>query len=251
MRDAIGNMNDQGTFSDVIARLGLAGDGLGVAQTATTRTLDALRRQIISLHLPPDTILSRNALAREFGVSQTPLRDALQRLESEGLVDIFPQSKTVVTRINASEIAEAHFLRRAVEMEIVRKLAEQISDATLTRLQTLVSMQEMIVANGDDIGAFQDIDDAFHQALLAAAGFAGLHRLIRSRSGHLNRLRRLDLWDQEKLQRIIREHGQIIAALRDGDGEGAVAAVRKHLSQTITRLDKLRAAHPNYFSPDP
>ncbi|QDC11200.1 GntR family transcriptional regulator [Oceanicola sp. D3] len=240
-------MNDQDSFTDVITRLGIGGETKTAPQTAAARTLDSLRRRIISLQLPPDTVLTRSELAREYGVSQTPLRDALQKLEAEGLVDIFPQSKTVVTRINPDEIEEAHFLRRSVEIEVVRKLAGQISDSTLTRLQTLVSMQEMVVANGDDISAFQDIDDAFHQALLAAAGYGGLHRLIRSRSGHLNRLRRLDMWDDEKVQRIIREHKQVIEALRSGDADGAVSAVRTHLSQTIKRLDRLRAEHPTYF----
>ncbi len=241
-------MNDQGTFTDVIARLGIGADGRGAPQTAAARTLDSLRRRIISLQLPPDTVLTRNDLAREYGISQTPLRDALQKLEAEGLVDIFPQSKTLVTRIDPDEIEEAHFLRRSVEIEVVRKLAsEGVGDNTLTRLKTLVSMQEMVIANGDDISAFQDIDDAFHQALLAAAGYAGLHRLIRSRSGHLNRLRRLDMWDDEKVSRIIREHREIIAALAAGDAEQAVAAVRNHLSQTVSRLKKLRADHPAYF----
>ncbi|MBS8227343.1 GntR family transcriptional regulator [Vannielia litorea] len=241
-------MNDHGTFTDVIARLGIGGEAKSAPQTAAARTLDSLRRRIISLELPPDTVLTRNDLAREYGISQTPLRDALQRLEAEGLVDIFPQSKTVVTRINPDEIEEAHFLRRAVEIEVVRKLAvEGVGESTLTRLQTLVSMQEMVIANQDEIGAFQDIDDAFHQALLSAAGYAGLHRLIRSRSGHLNRLRRLDMWDDEKVLRIIKEHKEIIAALRAGDPEAAVEAVRRHLSQTINRLDKLRAEHPAYF----
>ena len=241
-------MNDQGNITDVIARLGVGGEGGGAPQTAATRTLDALRRRIIALELPPDTVLGRNELAREYGVSQTPLRDALQRLEAEGLVRIFPQSRTVVTRIDPGEIAEAHFLRRAVEMEAMRELAGKADESALTRLQTLVSMQEMVIANGDDIGVFQDLDDAFHQALLSAAGYAGLHRLIRSRSGHLNRLRRLDMWGEKKIRRIIGEHRQIIEALRAGDGAGAAAAVRSHLGQTIKRLDALRDLHPEYFS---
>ncbi|SIO31409.1 GntR family transcriptional regulator [Vannielia litorea] len=240
-------MNDQGAFADVIARLGIGSETKDAAQTASSRTLASLRRRIISLQLPPDTVLGRSELAREYGISQTPLRDALQKLEAEGLVDIFPQSKTVVTRINPNDIEEAHFLRRAVEIEVVRKLAANIDESAMTRLQTLVSMQEMVVANGDDIGVFQDIDDAFHQALLSAAGYAGLHRLIRSRSGHLNRLRRLDMWDAGKVTRIIREHKEIIEALRAGDAEAAVGAVRQHLSQTVSRLERLRAEHPAYF----
>ena len=90
---------------------------------AAPQVFERLRGMIISLELPPGSPLSRAALAGQFGVSSTPIRDALMRLEEEGLVDVFPQYATVVSRVDVRLAQQAHFLRQAVELEIVRMLA--------------------------------------------------------------------------------------------------------------------------------
>ena len=225
----------------------LASGGTAPAQSAVAKTLDALRRRIIALDLPPDTVLSRTELAREYDVSQTPLREALQRLEAEGLVEIFPQSRTVVTRIDPAQIHEAHFLRIAVEAEVLRRLAATCDEATLNRLTTVVKLQETVAGDPTELLAFQELDEVFHQTLIAAVGQPGLHALLRARSGHLNRVRRLDMPIDGKIRRILGGHRAIIAALAAHDPKAAVAALREHLSQTIDRLDLLRQQYPEYF----
>src|SRR5882757_1042728 len=90
---------------------------------AAPQVFERLRGMIISLELPPGSALSRAELAAQFGISSTPIRDALMRLEEEGLVDVFPQYATVVSRVDVRLAQQAHFLRQAVELEIVRGLA--------------------------------------------------------------------------------------------------------------------------------
>src|ERR1700716_1775851 len=90
---------------------------------AAPQVFERLRGLIISLALPPGSPLSRAGLAEQFGVSSTPIRDALMRLEEEGLVDVFPQYATVVSRIDIGLAQQAHFLRQALELEIVKGLA--------------------------------------------------------------------------------------------------------------------------------
>ena len=97
---------------------------------------ERLRGMIISLELPPGSPLSRAALAEQFGVSSTPIRDALMRLEEEGLVDVFPQYATVVSRIDVHRAQQAHFLRQALELEIVRLLALQTGCCVGRRART-------------------------------------------------------------------------------------------------------------------
>lgn len=217
------------------------------AQSAAARTLDAVRQRIITLDLPPDTVLSRIDLARQYDVSQTPLREALQRLEAEGLVDIFPQSRTVVTRIDTAKMHEAHFLRIAVETEVLRRLAVDCGAVALARLNTIVTLQEAVADNAAELPTFQELDEAFHQTLMAAAGQPGLHALLRARSGHLNRVRRLDLPNVGKIRRILQGHRDIVAALAAHDPDAAQAAIRDHLSQTVSRVDDLRRQYPQYF----
>jgi DNA-binding GntR family transcriptional regulator len=215
--------------------------------SAAGRTSDALRQRIITLELPPETVLSRIDLARHYDISQTPLREALQKLEAEGLVNIYPQSRTVVTRIDTTAMHEAHFLRLAVETEVLRRLAQACDPAALSRLKVILALQEELAGNAAELPAFQELDEVFHQTLMAAAGQPGLHALLRSRSGHLNRVRRLDLPNEGKIRRILDGHHAIIAAIEARDEAAALAAIRDHLSQTVSRVEALRAQYPNYF----
>lgn len=91
----------------------------------TTQVYNDLRRRIIDLELKPNTVLSRAELARFYNVSQSPLRESLQRLERDGLITVHPQSKTLVSYINVQQVHETQFLRVALEIEVVRRLALQ------------------------------------------------------------------------------------------------------------------------------
>src|SRR3954468_13916161 len=105
---------------------------------AAPQVFERLRGMIISLQLPPGSPLSRAALAGQFGVSSTPIRDALMRLEEEGLVDVFPQHATVVSRVDVRLAQQAHFLRQAVELEIVRALAVSHDVAVVAELNRTI-----------------------------------------------------------------------------------------------------------------
>src|ERR1700755_2956052 len=111
-------------------------DGLDRDRQAAPQVFERLRGMIISLELPPGSPLSRAALAGQFGVSSTPIRDALMRLEEEGLVDVFPQYATVVSRVDVRLAQQAHFLRQAVELEIVRGRGRRPAPAARSGLDT-------------------------------------------------------------------------------------------------------------------
>lgn len=220
---------------------GLAPPGGG---SAAARVYDLLRQRIIELDLAPNTVLSRNELAREYGVSQTPIRDAIQRLEQDGLVRIMPQSRTFVTRINIPRIYEAHFLRRALEAEAVRVLARGEVNGDLARARSVLRMQEAIAGDSDQLGVFQELDSMFHEALFVAIGRGGLYRFVRSYSGHLDRARRLLLAsEKDKVARILTGHHAILDAIEQKDPKAAEEAMWDHLSQTTAKVEELRETH--------
>src|SRR3954470_12882246 len=101
------------------------------------QVFELLRERIISLELSPGTVLSRAALAQEFRLSSSPIRDALIRLEDEQLVEVFPQHATVVSPIDLTLARQAQFLRRAVELEMVRTLAETGDPSLIERLEAI------------------------------------------------------------------------------------------------------------------
>src|SRR3954471_18419008 len=196
------------------------------ARQAAPQVFERLRNAIIALELPPGVPLSRAELAGQFGVSSTPVRDALMRLEEEGLVDVFPQHATVVSRIDIGRAEQAHFLRQALELEIVRLLAEQRDDALVIRLDHTIALQQQFAKAGD-FESFIAGDNDFHAQLYAAAGKQELWTLVRSRSGHIDRLRRLHLPSPGKAQNIVRHHKLITRAIEAGDADAAQQHLRK------------------------
>jgi DNA-binding GntR family transcriptional regulator len=208
---------------------------------------ETLRARILSLELKPNTLLSRAALQTEFGVSQTPVRDALMRLEQEGLVEIYPQHATLVSRIDVRAARQAHFLRLAIELETVRRAAADCDDAFVATVHQAVA--DLRTAAGD-YEAFAAADRAFHQLFYEVAGVPDLFHLVRRHSGHIDRLRRLNLPLPGKMEAVIRDHDSLAAAIARRDPEGAAAALRRHLSGTLSIVDQIRERHPDYLLPD-
>ena len=202
---------------------------------------------IVSLKLPPGSPLSRAALAAQFGVSSTPIRDALMRLEEEGLVDVFPQHATVVSRIDVRLAEQAHFLRQALELEIVRLLAGRHDETLGAELARTIARQQQFAKAGD-FEHFMAADHEFHAQLYAAADKQDLWTLVRSRSGHIDRLRRLHLPSPGKAQDIVRHHRLIARAIGAGEPEQAQTHLRTHLSGTLNYLDTIRARYPEYLN---
>lgn len=217
------------------------------SRQAAPQVFDHLRDLIVSLELAPGTVLSRAELADDYGLSQTPIRDALIRLGEEGLVDIFPQHATVVSRIDVDAARQAHFLRRAIECEVVRELAVRAEPGLLARLRAQVDVQASLTGE-HSYRAFIEADRAFHALMYEAAGVPDLFDLVRRRSGHVDRLRLLHLPSAGKERAILRDHRRIVEAIARGDGDGAQAALRDHLTGTLAQVDEIRRRHPGYLS---
>lgn len=211
------------------------------------QVFERLREMILSLDLAPGTVLSRAGLASRFGVSQTPVRDALMRLGQEGLVDIFAQHATVVSRIDLGAARQAHFLRSAIELEVVRTLAESADASLVARLRATVARQKGL-RDAEDYSEFAAADKAFHRQMYEAAAVPELWDMVRRVSGHIERLRRLHLPAAGKATAIVRDHGAIVDAIARGDPGAAQAALRKHLSGTLGQVEKIRELHPDYFT---
>ena len=135
------------------------------------------------------------------------------------------------------------------------RLIEDIVERTTQPSETLLADLKRIVAEqkrlepGDTDG-FAEADRAFHRALYEAAGVPDLWQLVRRHSGHIDRLRLLHLPLPGKMSAIIRDHEAIVAAVARGDADAAAAALRRHLSGTLSIVDEIRRQHPDYLLPE-
>ncbi len=217
---------------------------------APERVYRHLRERILNFELPPGASLSRNEIAEQYGVSQAPVREALQALEEDGLVLIIPQSRTVVSQIDVKQLYETQFLRVAVECEVVRRLADAKQTETIDRARTILRMQSTLEGQIDKMDLFNELDRSFHEALFEGAGMSRINEMVRRKMGHLGRCQRLELPVKGKMETILQQHAKVIEGLEAGDAQRAAAAMNEHLSGTISRVEKLREQFPDYFSDD-
>ncbi|KQV60760.1 transcriptional regulator [Pelomonas sp. Root1217] len=213
---------------------------------AAPQVVEALRAAIISLELAPGSALDRAELAQGFGVSQTPVRDALMRLSEEGLVLIRAQYTTQVSRIDVPAAREAHFLRRAIEIEIARLLALSHDQAVIDDLRAQLARQEGLAAS-KDYPAFIAADKEFHRLMYVAAGLPRLWSVVTRMSGHIDRLRLLHAPSEGKAESILVGHLAILQAIESGDAQGAQQAVREHLSGTLASVEEIQQRYPEYL----
>jgi DNA-binding GntR family transcriptional regulator len=217
--------------------------------SARDQAYAALRRAIVGAELEPGRRLSENQLAELIGVSRTPVRDALARLRDERLVAIVPQLGTFVTFIDEEAVADAHFVREALEVGAVRIAARQATPERLEALHANLVLQERAVA-GDDAEAFGRLDDELHRLLCDLSGREVAWRLSERTRGQLDRVRLLSLPEAGYRGQMLVEHRAVVAAVAGRDPVAAERELRHHLRMVLSQLPAIREAHPEYFQED-
>lgn len=211
------------------------------------QVFEELRRRILSLDLPPGARLSEVEVAAQMGVSRQPVRDAFYRLSKLGLLSIRPQRATTVTLISEAAVMQARFVRTALEVETVRTAARRMTAADLRRLEANLDAQDRAITAGEK-AAFHALDDAFHRDICDRAGVALAWDLIAEMKSHMDRVRMLSLSFASRS--AYEDHLSIFSPLSRGDGEGAAAAMRVHLSRILDQIARIRAANHDWFEGD-
>lgn len=202
---------------------------------------------ILSLQLPPGTPLQEKLLAEQFGVSRTPVREAIIRLAEAGLVDIFPQSGTFVSRVPVRAIPEAVLIRKALEGVTVEAAAEAGGAAEILRLDAVIARQRSVASLGD-ANAFHEADEAFHETVADISGHPGVWKLLKQVKVQIDRARRLTLPVLGRMDKVIGEHIIIRDAIAARDPVAARAAMMIHLSAVIPDIGLLLEQYPDYFA---
>ncbi len=216
------------------------------AITTAARIHAALRDRIVSLALPPGASLSEPEIAVAFGVSRTPVREALLRLAEEELVDIYPQSGTFVARLSASVAQDAMVIRKALERITVREAAERATPADIVELDAILARQR-VAAEFNDIEGFHAADEAMHECVATIAGRPKVWRVVKREKANVDRVRLLTLEFEGRFEIVVAEHQQIVDAIRAREPDAAEEAMNAHLSRVLPGLDAIRARHPDYF----
>jgi DNA-binding GntR family transcriptional regulator len=209
-----------------------------------------VRRAIVTMELVPGTPISETAVAVKYGVSRTPVREALLRLAREGLVDVVPKSGTFVSRIPVSALSESMVARRALEEVTVRAASERASWSDIVQLRAIVRCQQQRVDAGEE-ELFDIADNDFHAGIAAAGQYPGIWTMVQKIRLQVERYRHLTPPQKGRMQLAVGEHEAVLDAIARRDSDRAVIRMQEHLKKLTLDIAVCRDLWPEYFIYDP
>ena len=205
-----------------------------------------LQNAIIFSKLPPGQVLKERELCDILSISRTPIREALLRLQEDGLVEIFPQAGTYVSRISIEAVHESQFIRVALEMATVGYAARHGTLEWQTKTRRLIEKYKQAL-EWEDFDELFDLDEQFHRSIAEFRFRDRLWKMTNSAKAHMDRVRRLSLPYRDRRLAIAEEHTAVLDAIITREEAQAVEAMRRHLNTVFQDLERVRTEHGEYF----
>ena len=205
-----------------------------------------LRHRIVTGALRPLQCLSETELALSLGVSRTPIREALGKLEEESLVEIRPRFGTFVSPIFPASVSSSQFVREAMECTAVVEAARRCTLAERRQLEAILAEQQQAA----DDQSFVLADDMLHRALITMAGQDVAWGVVHSAKAVIDRVRYLSVQRPTKRPAILVEHHEIVGRVVARDPDGAADAMREHLRSVFASIQLTMATNPELFAWD-
>jgi DNA-binding GntR family transcriptional regulator len=194
------------------------------------RTYEVLRDRIHNGAYPPMARLNIDALAREFGVSPIPVREALRRLEAQGWVQFKPNAGAIVSPVDATSWEQAMVALAILEGAATAEAQRHLRKSDFTRLRKIAATME----SQDDPVRFGQLNRRLHQAIVARCGNAWLLDLLSQTRDRLDRVRStMFAYLPERTAEATREHARLIELLESGDPAEVERYARWHKLQTV------------------
>jgi DNA-binding GntR family transcriptional regulator len=206
----------------------------------TLKAYHQLKRRIIDLRFRPGEILMVQSLAKELGISRTPVREALVRLQQEGFVEEAEGKKFKVSEITLKSILELHEIRELMEGHAVKRVAKNRTGAQVDELRELTKRMEQALGVRDP-DLFFEADLEFHAKLIRFCGNRALQDLAVQLTEKIQRVRFLTLYVHRRLEETIDEHSKILDGIEAQDPRSAQKALSTHLQNVKKGVEKLFA----------
>ena len=205
-----------------------------------------LHHLIVHCVLPPGSPIREKDLSEQMEVSRTPIREALLQLEKEGLVEIYPQSGTRISKISMEEVRESHFIREAMESATVRFAAQQGDSELCKQLNIRLQEFEAALSTAEKDLLFE-LDELFHKTIAEFRFQNRLWKITNIAKSHMDRVRHLTLPLPKRIYEIADEHQRVADCIIQHQPDEAVRAIQDHLSVIFSDIERIRAEHSEYF----
>ncbi|MGI4780032.1 MAG: GntR family transcriptional regulator [Janthinobacterium lividum] len=211
-----------------------------VFRTRADEVYAQLKRDVAEFKLVPGDRFTENEISERLGVSRTPVRQALFRLQQEGFVEVLFRSGWRVLPFDFEQFEQFYDLRMVLETTAVHRLCETERHIDRSLLDELSAIWLVPVAHrGTDAAQVARWDEAFHCALVAAAGNAEMARVHRDVTDRIRIIRRLDFTKQPRIEATYDEHAKILKAVRSNRGDQAAMLLRAHIETSQAEVRKI------------
>ena len=207
--------------------------------------LRVIRENIVNLELAPGSMISEQDIANQLNLSRTPVHEAMQELSSTKIIEILPQRGSHVSLIDMELVEEAVFARSTIEGAITEMASTCATEKDIQELEENVTLQQFYLEK-NNLDKIMELDNAFHEIMYKITNKMQCHYMIRLMSIHYDRIRELHLHSFNP-ERIINEHKEILAAIKNKDSKAAREALDKHLSRHHMQADEIKHKYPQYF----
>jgi DNA-binding GntR family transcriptional regulator len=193
------------------------------------QTYDIIKNMIILREIEPGKKINEEQIAKEIQVSRTPIREALCRLENEGIVKIIPRRGAFVSELTETNVREILLIREVLEGLVVRLAVEHMDVQTLEKLRKVIRKVSSIPEEDRDLIDYTRSEVNFHALLLSASNNQMLKNMMEMINAHLQIIRLRTVVIPERAQKTVKEHQQILTAIEKGDTDFAEELMRKHV----------------------
>lgn len=203
------------------------------------RVFQKIREDILSGKYQENQELRENTLGKELGVSRTPVREALRQLELEGLVTIIPNKGAYVTGFSEKDIQDIYMICMLLEGLCARWATEHITQQQLDELDEVILLSEFYMKKDSNIKEqMVSLDSRFHEILYAASDSRFLSRLLNDFNNYVKSITGNILVSTDRMRKSVREHKQILRAIRDGDADMAEQLASEHVMHMLQGFKK-------------
>ena len=205
------------------------------ASTLEEKVYNILEDQILSQKLRAGDSVTELKLSKELGVSRTPVREALQRLDREGLIKLRPNKGAVVVGISEQDLIDIYKIRTRLEGLAARIASENSDEDLIRRLSDNIELTEFYMAK-DNIEKLKDLDSDFHDIIYGYCQNRILSKTLADLHRYIVCYRKLSLSGKGRLERSLSEHREIFEAIKKGDSEAADRLMSEHVECALSNL---------------
>ena len=214
---------------------------------------ETLKQEILDLRLKPGQMISENDVCDRFGVSRTPVREALRLLQEQGFVETVPYRGTYVTLLSLDNIKQMIYMRVAVETMALRDFIAVQSPMVMEDIRHQIAKQQALIQEKDfEPEQFYRMDAKMHSIWFTAVRRQKLWEMLQAQQLHYTRFRMLDFITETDFTRIIGEHKELFGLIEARDERGVEASLKEHLYYSMKRMRKsIEVDYKDYFEEEP